>query len=36
MVAHMTSPTDQHHVGDDSHHLTSGKNKSVQKLIKST
>ena len=25
MVAHMTSPTGQRHVGDDSHYLTSGK-----------
>ena len=36
MVAHMTGPTGQHHVRDDSHYLTSGKNESVQILIKST
>lgn len=26
MVAQMTTPTGQHHVGDTSHYLTSGKN----------
>ena len=26
MVAHMPSTTGQHHVGDDSHYLTIGKN----------
>ena len=30
----MASPTGQNYVGDDSHYLTSGKNESVQILIK--